>query len=310
MSGPIVFPAPQMPNAVRQALDLKADQSFVADHFAPKKTINWHEYFNETDEYDYSPQWIKLASWVHARKNTTFSAQFNLVNRNTNAALNVHIRWDGIRFVKNETSLGFVGSATIGFKARLIKVSEYTLNGFIAAEVELWVRHNEYSQKGHVSVERLGGHRIEYLQSIKLDYKNVRTLSTKGNEIEPTGEVVLEVDHKSGINDILAITLTPLVLLNGFASHSSPLSFKASSAGLVEIIGVIDIVNIDGSQAVTTIDTIFSRMPFGYEPKQDVIIPMAMGPVDTVMVKVGRDRTLQFTAPLTSNVYIHIQYQL
>ena len=284
--------------------------AITPNEFVDKEAKNWHQYFTGAGQDDNSPQWIKLASWTHANKYNTFGAQFNIVNRNANLALKVHVNWSNSVFLQQSTAMSFEGAASQEFKARLVKTLEHNVNGLLAVDMELWVRHGAYSQKGYVSVERIGGHRFELVPSIKLDYDDVRTPSTLGNEIEPAGEVIRAVDYKSGINAMLFAPTTPLVMQNGFASHASPLSYRVSVAGLVEVSGVIDPVNEDGTPATITAYTIFSRIPSQYAPPRYLRVLAAAGSSGMVPIHIDTGGAVQFTADTTSRVYVHFQYQL
>ena len=287
-----------------------ANSFYLKENFSPNKAAFWHQYFTGAAPNNDTAQWIKLASWTHTNKFNTFGAQFNVINRHSNVAINVHIHWGLSQFIESETSLSFIGAAASSFKARLVKVSDSIIGGLPAVDMELWVRHGRYSQEGFVSVDSLGGFIVNKTQAIKLYYKDVYTDSVLGNEVEPAGEIVREIDFKGGVNAMLYAPSTRLIIQNGFASHSDPLSFRVSSTGLVEVSGGIDATNADGSPATAAPNTLVSRLPSGYLPPKSLRFAAVMDNGDIVPLFIDALGALKFVKSFTSKVYIYIQYQL
>lgn len=217
-----------------------ANSFYLKENFRPNKAALWHQYFTGAGQDDNSPQWIKIASWTHTNQYNTFGAQFNIVSRNANLALQVQVELGGNPLNELDTTMSFTGTASSDFKAKLVKVSDHSIGGLPAIDVELWVRHGADSGEGFVSVDRIGGHKVDFTQAINLSYKDIRTLSTLGNEIEPTGDVIRSTGYASGVNYALETDWIDLNLKNGWVNLSGDRSRirRLANGGIVIHISV------------------------------------------------------------------------
>ena len=113
MSGPIVFPAPQMPNAVRQALDLKADQSFVAENVTPKNANTWHRFFDGNPTQDNGKNlWFKVATFKIEQTWNWLNASLAINTRLYRGSINISFltKPSSITNVKLSTNGSFISS--------------------------------------------------------------------------------------------------------------------------------------------------------------------------------------------------------